>query len=88
LNIGMTLNEVIARSTWNPAQIINRKELGHLSVGAAADVVLLSMEKGSFGYVDTGGNVMRGDKKLLCQMTMLNGEVVWDLNGLAANPYK
>ena len=88
LNIGMTLNEVITCSTWNPAQIINRKELGHLTVGAMADVALLSLEKGTFGFVDVGGNKMMGDKKLIAQLTVLNGEVVWDLNGLAATPIK
>jgi dihydroorotase len=85
LNIGMTLNEVIACSTWNPAQEINRKELGHLTVGALADVALLSLEKGTFGFVDVGGNKMMGDKKLVAQLTVLNGDVVWDLNGLSSN---
>lgn len=87
LNIGLSLNEVIACSTWNPAQIINKKELGHLSVGALADVAILSLDKGTFGFVDVGGNKVMGDKKLTCQFTILNGEVVWDLNGLAATPY-
>ncbi len=88
LNIGLSLNEVIACSTWNPAQIINKKELGHLSVGALADVAILSLDKGTYGFVDVGGSKVVGDKKLTCQFTILNGEVVWDLNGLAATPYK
>jgi dihydroorotase len=88
LNIGMTLNEVITCSTWNPAKEINRQQLGHLSVGAVADVTLLSLEKGTFGFVDVGGNKIVGDKKLTCQMTMLNGDIMWDLNGLAATLYK
>jgi dihydroorotase len=88
INIGMSLNEVIACSTWNPAQIINKKELGHLSTGALADVTLLSLDKGSFGYVDVGGFKVMGDKKLTCHLTIINGEVVWDLNGLTATPYK
>ena len=88
LNIGMTLNEVITCSTWNPAQEIKRKELGHLTVGAGADVALLSLDKGTFGFFDVGGNKVVGDKKLTCQMTLLNGEIVWDLNGLGAALYK
>ena len=83
----MTINEVIVCSTWSPAQIINKKELGHLSVGALADVALLSLDKGTFGFVDVGGNKITGDKKLVCQVTLLDGNVVWDLNGLAATPY-
>jgi len=88
MNIGLTLNEVIAMSTWNPAQIINRTELGHLSAGALADVALFSVDKGNFGFVDVGGNKMMGDKKLTCQLTVINGEIVWDLNGLSAPLYK
>ncbi len=88
LNIGLTLNEVITCSTWNPAQIIHKKELGNLSIGAPADVALLSLDKGSFGYIDVGGFKITGDKKLVCQLTLRDGEVVWDLNGLAAPAYK
>jgi dihydroorotase len=88
LNIGMTRNEVIEASTWKPAQVINKKDLGHLSVGAYGDVAVFSLDKGTFGYIDVGGNKVMGDKKLTCQLTLLNGDVVWDLNGLAATPYK
>ena len=75
-------------STWTPAQVINRKELGHLSVGALADVAMFSVDKGTFGFIDVGGFKVSGDKKLTCQLTLLDGKVVWDLNGLAANAYK
>ncbi|HET9486849.1 MAG TPA: amidohydrolase/deacetylase family metallohydrolase, partial [Chryseosolibacter sp.] len=88
LNIGLTLNEVITASTWSPAQIIHREELGHLSVGALADVAVFSLDKGTFGYIDVSGVKYTGDKKLTCQLTVLDGRVVWDLNGLAATAYK
>lgn len=88
LNIGLTLNEVITTSTWNPAQIINRKELGNLSVGAPADVAVFSLDKGKFGYIDVDGYKITGDKKLTCQLTVRDGRVVWDLNGMAAKAYK
>src|SRR4029453_15579215 len=38
LNLGMSLHDVIAKSTWRPAQVIKRTELGHLTVGAPGDV--------------------------------------------------
>lgn len=88
LNCGLTLNEVIIASTWNPAQIINRPELGNLSVGAGADVAIISLEKGTFGFIDVGGKKVSGDKKLTCQVTLRDGRVVWDLNGMAATEYK
>lgn len=88
INIGLTLNEVIAASTWKPAQVISKEAFGHLSVGALADVAVFSLDKGAFGFIDVDGNKITGDKKLTCQMTVLDGKVVWDLNGLSAKAYK
>jgi len=88
LNCGLTLNEVVTASTWKPAQIINKKELGNLGIGAPADVAILSLDQGRFGFIDVQGFKINGDKKLTCQATILNGEVVWDLNGLAAKAFK
>ena len=45
LAMGMSLDDVIARSTWNPAREIKQDGLGHLSVGAVADVAVLRLEK-------------------------------------------
>jgi len=84
LNIGLTLKEVITKSTWVPAQVIQRTELGHLSVGAEADVAILKLEKGQFGFVDTKGWRVNGTQKLVCELTLRAGKVVWDLNGIAA----
>ena len=84
LNLNMSLQEVIAISTWNPAQIIQRPELGHLSVGAEADLTLLKLEKGDFGFIDTQRKKMKGTQKLNCELTLRAGEVVYDLNGLAS----
>lgn len=88
LNLGMTLPEVIERSTWNPAQIIQREELGHLSLGAGADVAVYRKIEGEFGFVDTQGYRMDGTQKLECELTLRDGAVVWDLNGIAAPPAK
>ncbi|MEK7406130.1 MAG: amidohydrolase/deacetylase family metallohydrolase [Acidobacteriota bacterium] len=82
LNIRLTLDEVILRSTWNPARVIHREELGHLSVGALADVAVLRLDKGEFGFVDVLGARMSGTHKLAAELTIHDGRVVWDLNGL------
>jgi dihydroorotase len=82
LNMGMDLDDVILRSTWRPAQVINREELGHLSPGAPADVAVLRLRKGEFGFVDVFGARLRGDRKLECELTVRDGMVVWDLNGI------
>jgi dihydroorotase len=82
LNIGMALDDVVARSTWNPAREIKREELGNLSVGAPADIAVLRLEQGNFGFVDVNGARMRGSQKLACELTLRDGKVVWDLNGI------
>ncbi|WP_273568983.1 amidohydrolase/deacetylase family metallohydrolase [Maribacter halichondriae] len=87
LNMGMSVQEVVQATTWIPAQTIKRKELGNLSVGTVADITLLNLRNGDFGFIDTEGKRMNGDKKLECELTLRNGEVVYDLNGLAASAW-
>jgi len=83
LNMGMSLDEVILRSTWHPAREIKREEFGNLSVGAPADVAVLRVEKGDFGFTDVYGARMKGTQKLSCEMTVHDGLVVYDLNGIS-----
>lgn len=87
LALGMPLADVIAKSTWAPAQEIKRTELGHLTVGAPADIAVLSVAKGQFGFVDVDGKRMRGTEKLVGELTVRDGNVVWDLNGIAAEDW-
>ncbi|MCC6587878.1 MAG: amidohydrolase/deacetylase family metallohydrolase [Bryobacterales bacterium] len=84
LNMGMSMDDVIAKSTWAPARQIKREELGNLSVGSGADIAVLSVEKGDFGFIDVFGAKMKGTQRLRAEMTLRDGRVVWDLNGLAA----
>ena len=85
LNLGMKLDEVIEASSWKPAQVISIDEdLGHLSVGAFADVAVLRRQEGDFGFVDVAGTRYDGKYNLECELTILGGEVVWDRNGLAS----
>jgi dihydroorotase len=82
LALGMSLDDVIVRSTWNPAREIQHEELGHLSVGAIGDVAVLRLEKGKFGFVDQNGARLDGNQKLTAELTLRDGKVVYDLNGL------
>jgi len=88
LNLGMSLVEVILRSTWNPANEIKHPELGQLAIGSPADVSVLQIEKGKFGFVDSLGGRLEGANKLECELTVRNGLVVWDLNGLSRPDWK
>lgn len=84
MNMDLTLEQVVKTVTWNPAQYINRTDLGHLSVGAVADISVIRIKKGNFGFVDTRGLKILGDKKLECELTLREGKVVWDLNGISS----
>lgn len=88
INLGMSLEEVIEASTWKPAQVIKREELGHLSEGAVADIAVFSLHEGDFGFIDSRGFSLPGNEKLQPELTIRAGNVVWDLNGLAATPFE
>jgi dihydroorotase len=87
LNMGMTIQDVIFRATWNSANSIKRPDLGQLSEGAEADLAVLGVRKGNFGFVDAGGARMTGDRKFEAEMTIRAGKIVWDQNGLAAQDW-
>jgi dihydroorotase len=88
LNMGMSLDDVIARATWHPAREIHHEELGHLTVGAPADVAVLRLVEGDFGFVDSARLRMRGTRKLVGEMTLRDGRVVWDLNGMNSDDWE
>jgi dihydroorotase len=86
--LGMPLKDVIAATTWRAAQTIKRPELGHLSEGATADVTVFRLQQGNFGFVDSAGARMDGAQRLLAELTIHGGKVMWDLNGLASDDWK
>jgi dihydroorotase len=83
LAMGMSVDEVIRRSTWNPAKEIQLEQLGNLSVGSPADVAVIRLEKGKFGLFDPAGGRIDVSQRLVCELTVRDGKTVYDLNGLA-----
>lgn len=88
LALGLSLQEVILRSTWNPAQVIKRPALGNLDIGTEADIAVFSVRKGDFGFTDIRNTRLKGTQKLEAELTLRAGKVVWDLNGIAAQPWE
>ncbi len=86
--LGISLPDAFSRATWAPAKVIHRTDLGHLSVGAEADVAVFNLRKGDFGFLDVRRIRLKGDKKLEAELTLRAGKVVWDLNGLASKPFE
>ena len=81
LAMGMELPDVLEASTWKPAQVIQRTELGHLSEGAIADLSILNIREGDFTLWDRTGQKVPSENKLECEVTLKDGKVVYDLNG-------
>ncbi len=82
LAMGMSVEEVMLRSTWNPARELKHEELGHLTPGALADIAVFKLEKGKFGFIDMYGARLQGTQRLTCELTLREGKVVYELNGL------
>jgi len=83
LNIGMTLKQVLACTTVNAARAIRRADLGALDEGSIADIALLKLERGRFAFVDSGHAKHIGDRNLRCALTIRDGKIVWDEDGLS-----
>ena len=83
LNLGIPMGDVVRMSTSNPAKLIGRKDLGTLRQGVEADVAVLRLRKGEFGFVDAHNFRLKGKYKLECELTLRAGRVVWDLNGIS-----
>lgn len=88
LALGLSVDDVIRMSTWTPAKEIQRPELGNLDVGAEADIAVLQVEKGKFGFLDGAGARYPGTQRFVTELTVRKGVVVWDLNGIAAPDWK
>lgn len=78
LSIGMPLEEVLYRTTARPAEVLGRPELGKLEVGMEADIAVLGLEEGKFGFADSGNARMDGAYMLECFLTVRNGELVYN----------
>jgi dihydroorotase len=84
---GETLEQVVAQMTSRPALEIHQQQLGNLSPGAPADVAVLSLESGNFGFTDMYNTRLNANRKLVCQLTLRDGKVVYDLNGISADAW-
>lgn len=86
--LGLPLAEAVRRSTWLPAQLIKRPEFGHLTPGAVADIAVWNVMKGEFGFRDNEGGRAIGRERLLCEMTLKDGQVVWDWNARTGRDWR
>lgn len=88
INLGVSLRDVVKMSTASPASQIQRPDLGNLSVGSGADIAAFRMDTGDYGFLDVQNARFQGTKRLVGELTLRDGKVVWDLNGRAGTPWK
>jgi dihydroorotase len=88
LNMGMKVEDVLEKGSWSAAKAIKRPDLGNLSPGSVADIAIIKVLDGKFGFLDAGGFKLEGDKKFQAEMTIRAGKIVWDLNGMAGEPWE
>ena len=73
LNCGLTLPEVIGMSSSRPALAIRRPELGHLGVGAPADITVLRQVDSNYMFEDVVGATRQGSTLLQPVSVYLGG---------------
>jgi dihydroorotase len=86
--LGLPLQIAVLCSTWTPAQMIQRPELGHLTRDAVADVAVWRLMEGDFGFVDAAGGGVHGKKRLLCELTLKDGRISWNWNARGAEDFR
>ena len=75
LYLGMSFDEVLIRTTANPAKVINRVQgLGKIEVGAPADIALLAIEEGEFQLVDSQKNAVTAKQKIVSRLSICRGK--------------
>jgi hypothetical protein len=82
--IGLTLKEAVAEMISHPAHEIKRDDLGTLSESSVADIAVLRVEKGRCGFTDMQNTRVNGTEKLVAELTIKDGKIVYDVNGMEA----
>ena len=83
LNMGVPVEELVDRVTARPARALKRPELGTLREGGLADLAVIEIQQGQFGFLDAGLARLRGNRNMRAVMTMREGLIVWDSEGLS-----
>ncbi|HUB34685.1 MAG TPA: amidohydrolase/deacetylase family metallohydrolase [Bryobacteraceae bacterium] len=87
MSLGSSVQDVVRMTTSAPAKEIHHPQLGNLDPGADADIAVLRVEHGNFGYLDSALARKSGTEKVTCELTLRAGKVMWDLNGLASQDW-
>lgn len=74
LALGMPLDRAIAGLTSTPARVLRDASIGHLGVGARANVTVLSTLEGPWTYVDAEGACLDVEERLVPEWVVIDGQ--------------
>jgi dihydroorotase len=76
LCIGMSLEDVISKTTMAPARALGREQnIGNLRPGSVADLLIFDIESGDFPFTDTHLKVCRGSRRIVPHLVVKKGRV-------------
>ena len=79
LHFGMSLDDVIIRSTTAPTKILGYEgTVGTLAPGANADIAVFELRDGNFQLQDSDGNTITAKRRLITQLTIKDGRVWYE----------
>jgi dihydroorotase len=77
LAVGLSLEEMILRTTANPAKALGMTDrLGAIAVGREADVSVLDVVDGDWQFTDSSGAHFKGTQAIIPVVTIRAGEVI------------
>ena len=83
LNQGVPLGQLVDRATRLPAAALARPDLGTLREGGPADIAVFAVRQGEGFLPGPDGKRHLIGARVEGVLTVLGGEVVWDLHGLS-----
>jgi dihydroorotase len=79
LHFGMSLEDIVRRTTVNPARLMGYEgTVGTLKPGANADVSVFELRDGNIELRDSDGDTVIARRRLLAQMTVKDGRVWYE----------
>jgi dihydroorotase len=73
LCLGVPLPEVVKSATQNAAAALQIQDIGTFREGAAGDASILSLDHGQHDYVDSTGERLRGEQRLVAKGVVIAG---------------
>ncbi|MBV9289773.1 MAG: amidohydrolase/deacetylase family metallohydrolase [Hyphomicrobiales bacterium] len=73
LCLGVELGDAVRAATEAPAKALRREGLGSLRPGSVGEASVLTLRRGAFDYVDSTGERLAGDQRLIAAGVVIGG---------------